>query len=166
MKVGGRCVDEGLKHFNRIRYPISDSEETTMLKTYETFEEEDRGHGNSGENGGMIKCGDEGDKPYSELGGNFLPNATVEIRNRRPCHSSYEFKSQGVGFTDVLGEEGTLFASTHHLGSISVSSILFRALGSGFRIQGSPSNLGSFSVQFHSIRGVQDPKPYTLYPIP
>ena len=49
----------------------------------------------------------------------LLPNATFELMDRSPCHSSYIFSSTGKGDQRVMGVKGTRFGSTHHLGSFS-----------------------------------------------
>jgi len=46
-------------------------------------------------------------------------NVSVELIDRTPCHSTYQFLSSGRGNREILGPRKTHFATTHHLGSIS-----------------------------------------------
>ncbi|KAJ1495917.1 hypothetical protein T484DRAFT_1924366, partial [Baffinella frigidus] len=115
MQGGFGCVNEGLAHMAGILGPEGAGDDDAMLQMYKAFEDESRGHGKSAK----TKCGTSRLAVSATLAQALSPNVTLMIEDRRPCHSTYSFVSTGQGPREALGRKDTVFASTHHLGSIS-----------------------------------------------
>ena len=120
MLRSGQCVEAGLRHRDAILNESLMSD--TLLSSYRTFEQEDRGHGT----GLSIACGNSlhllDQEEFEWLG----QNLTIGLLDRTPCHSSYQLRSSGRGNLDVLGPANKHFATTHHLGCAPPSTAFAR----------------------------------------
>jgi len=77
MRSGGQCVEEGLRHIGAILN--STSPPNSLLSTYQSYEQEDRGHGA----GLRIQCGQRIEAVDDLLRSALGANVTIRLDDRR-----------------------------------------------------------------------------------